>query len=180
MVNFQSNILLHPGLWNSGESHWQSHWENAFGLERIQQYDWETPICANWIARLDEYVLRNGPENVVLVGHSLACATIVFWAKQYNRAIKAALLVAPSDTEGPSYPDCTTGFTPMPSQRLPFPSIVVNSLDDVYVSPDWAREFAANWGSELVELDGLGHIGSAANLGMWDTGQALLARLDGL
>jgi uncharacterized protein len=173
-----SKILLHPGLWNSGEAHWQSHWEKTYGFERILQDNWDTPVCAEWIARLDEIVLQNNPEQVILVGHSLACATIVFWAKQYNRRIKGALLVAPSDTEGPVYPDCTTGFQPMPLHPLPFPSIVINSLDDVYVSPERARQFAQAWGSELVEIDGYGHINSDSNLGLWPFGYDQLLRLD--
>ena len=178
MIPFQSKILLHPGLWNSGPAHWQSHWENTYGFERIIHANWDTPVCAEWVDHLDEIVQKNDPENLILVGHSLACATIVFWAKKYNRRIKAALLVAPSDTEGPAYPDCTTGFQPMPLHPLPFRSIVVNSTDDVYVSPQRARQFAAAWGSELVEVDHCGHINSDSNLGLWPFGMDLLMKLD--
>jgi uncharacterized protein len=178
MHQFKSLILNHPGLWNSGELHWQTQWEEKIGFERIIQEDWETPDCETWIDRLDEIVGQYDPQNLILTGHSLACSTIVFWAKKYNRRIKGALLVAPSDTEGPEYPDCTTGFKPMPLHLLPFPSIVVTSLDDVYVSPERARLFAQAWGSALIEVNGLGHINSTSNLGMWDFGLGLLAKLD--
>ena len=52
------------------------------------------------------------------------------------------LLVAPSDPEGANYPKEPTGFSPVPRLRLPFPSIVVTSDDDPYVSLDRARVLA--------------------------------------
>ncbi|MCC6462466.1 MAG: alpha/beta hydrolase [Saprospiraceae bacterium] len=177
-MTFHSKIFLHPGLYNSGEQHWQTHWENTYGFERIRQDDWQTPVCADWIARLDDVLCREDLRQVIVVGHSLACATIGYWAQHYQRVIKGALLVAPSDTEAPSYPEGTTGFRPMPTGRLPFPSIVVTSADDPYVSPARARQFADAWGSAYVELDGLGHINSDSNLGNWDVGAGLLAQLD--
>ena len=62
------------------------------------------------------------------------------------------LLVGPSDAEAPSYPRGTRGFGPMPDFKLPFQSIVIASSDDEYVTLERAREFATNWGSELVEV----------------------------
>lgn len=176
--HFKSKIFLLPGLWNSGKQHWQTHWEDNLGFERIIQDDWENPICDNWIARIDETINVYDLENVILVGHSLACSTIVFWAKKYNRKIKGALLVAPSDTEGENYPDCSSGFMPMPDWELPFQSILVTSADDEYVSPQRAKRFAENWGSTYIELDGLGHINSASDLEMWEYGLDLLKILD--
>jgi predicted alpha/beta hydrolase family esterase len=178
-MSFQSTILMHPGLGNSGEQHWQTLWEKQF-LEfiRIEQRDWEAPVCSEWIAMLDDYVMRQAPENVILVGHSLACCTVVNWARQYNRPIKGALLVAPSDTEAPSYPSDTTGFTPMPLNRLPFPSITVTSTNDFYVTPERAMYFANAWGSELITIGEAGHINVAAGFGEWHAGLELLKQLD--
>ena len=170
-------VLIHPGLFDSGPRHWQSHWEARFPhVTRVRQDDWETPRATDWIARLDEHVRRAG-DDVVLVGHSLACSLIVRWAEQHRRPVRGALLVAPSDTEAPSYPSGTTGFTPMPTYRLPFPSIAVASDDDEYVTAPRARQFAEAWGSELALMPGLGHINSDSDLGMWPEGLALLARL---
>ncbi len=171
------HILLHPGLNNSGELHWQTIWEKTFGYERILQDEWDAPVRDVWVARIEETVSRYNPAEVVLVGHSLACSTIVHWAHHYGRTVRGALLVAPSDTEVPSYPEGTTGFKPMPLWRLPFPSIVVNSSDDVYVSPARARQFADAWGSEYVEVDGLGHINAGSGIGMWEFGLELLRKL---
>ncbi|MET3503549.1 putative alpha/beta hydrolase family esterase [Mucilaginibacter rubeus] len=175
---FNADILIHPGLGNSGSQHWQSIWEKQFNFTRIEQQDWDTPICSNWIKTINDYVNRYDPENVILVGHSLACAAIASWAKQYNIAIKGALLVAPSDTEADSYPTGTSGFTPMPLGKLPFKSITVFSNNDFYVSRERASLFADSWGSEIVNIGDAGHINVSAGYGKWDKGLDLLKKLD--
>jgi uncharacterized protein len=143
-------ILTVPGLYDSGPEHWQSRWEHEFlEVERITQRDWNRPICAEWIAEVDKAVTTAGPATVVLAAHSLGCATVVHWAKVFNRAIRGALLVAPSDVEAPSYPPGTAGFVPIPLEKLPFTSIVVASSNDPYVAVDRARFFADSWGSEM-------------------------------
>jgi uncharacterized protein len=171
-------IFTVPGLYNSGPEHWQSRWEREFlQIERITQRDWNRPICAEWIAEVDKAVTTAGHATVVLAAHSLGCATVAHWAKVFNRAIRGALLVAPSDVEAPSYPPGTAGFVPMPLEKLPFTSIVVASSDDPYVAVDRARFFANSWGSEYVELERAGHINAASGLGMWNYGLRLLERL---
>ena len=67
--------------------------------------------------------------------------------------------------------------SPMPFAPLPFPSIVVASTDDEYVSLPRAAQFAIAWGSRLEVLGALGHINSASNLGSWPEGFALLREL---
>lgn len=48
-------VLILPGLFDSGESHWQSHWGRQFpDMRRVEQQDWETPIAHDWVARLNE------------------------------------------------------------------------------------------------------------------------------
>src|SRR5688572_895149 len=148
--SFQSKIFIVPGLGNSGDQHWQTHWEKQFGFIRIHQKDWDTPVCKDWVDALDNKLKTVPLNEVILVGHSLACSTIVFWAQRYQRKIKAALLVAPSDTEADIYPPGTTGFKPMPLHKLNFPSTTVTSTDDQYVSLDRAIYFANAWGSELI------------------------------
>ena len=170
-------IFILPGLNNSGPEHWQTYWEQQYGFTRIQQKDWDTPVCKDWISTIDKAIANHPSEEVVLVGHSLACCTIAHWARQYNRTIKAALLVGPSDVEAPSYPPGTSGFAPMPLQRLPFKSIVVASSDDQYVSMERALYFASCWGSELIDVGALGHINSASNIGHWPEGYNILQSL---
>ena len=179
-MEFCSEVLILPGLNNSGEQHWQTLWEKRFpSFTRVHQADWDTPVKSEWIEAIDRSVMKNNPSNVVLVGHSLACASVVYWSQQYQRTIKGALLVAPSDTESDVYPEGTTGFKPMPLYRLPFPSIVVTSANDRYVSIERAKHFANSWGSQLVNIGNAGHINSDSKLGFWEFGLELLKRLDG-
>lgn len=175
---FKSTILIIPGLGNSGPAHWQSLWEQQFGFTRVEQQDWETPVCADWIRTLQNYINRYNPNDVILVGHSLACATIAYWAKEYNVAIKGALLVAPSDTEAESYPPGTTGFAPVPLIKLPFKSTTIMSTNDFYVTPERAQQFANAWGSKLVNIGDASHINASSGLGNWAAGLELLKELD--
>jgi 2-methylisocitrate lyase-like PEP mutase family enzyme/predicted alpha/beta hydrolase family esterase len=164
-------------LYDSGPEHWQTHWERADpSFVRVAQRDWATPSRTEWVATLDAAVAEAGSD-VVLVAHSTACALVAFWAATTTRAIRGALLVAPSDTEAPSYPDGPTGWRPMPLERFPFPSIVVASSDDQYCTLPRARGFASAWGSRFVAIGPAGHINSDSGLGTWPSGRALLSDL---
>ena len=166
-----------PGLYNSGPQHWQTRWEKLHGFTRIHQQDWDTPDKDDWVHTINEIIAPFPPEKVILIAHSLGCCTIAHWAHRYGRIIRGTLLVAPSDVEAPSYPPGTTGFNPMPLQPLPFPSIVVASSDDEYVSSARAAWFAEKWGSTTVDIGPKGHINSASGLGDWPEGYELLQRL---
>ena len=170
-------VLILPGLYNSGPEHWQSRWESAHPeFRRVTQDDWERPRCADWVAQLDAAVIAT--PDAVLVAHSSSCALVAHWAAAAgSRRIHGALLVAPSDPEASSYPAGPTGFAPMPLQRLPFPSIVVASTDDPYVTLARAQAFASAWGSRLVAVGACGHINSASGLGEWPEGIVLLQEL---
>jgi predicted alpha/beta hydrolase family esterase len=173
----KTRALMLPGLYDSGPEHWQSCWERSEpSFVRINQRDWETPDRAEWVETLDRAVDRYGAE-VVLVGHSTACALIAFWARETGRSVRGALIVGPSDTEAPSYPRGPTGFSPMPLHRINFPTIVVASSNDEYVSIERAEQFARAWGSRLVNVGAEGHINSASALGDWPRGRALLGEL---
>lgn len=173
----KTRVLILPGLYDSGPEHWQSYWERSDpSFVRVQQRDWETPDRAEWVEILDQAVDRYGPE-VVLVGHSSACALIAFWARETGRRTRGALIVGPSDTEAPSYPQGPTGFAPMPLDPIAFPTIVVASSNDEYVTLERAEQFARAWGSRLVNVGPLGHINSASALGEWPRGRALLEEL---
>lgn len=176
---FQSQILVLPGLGNSGDQHWQTLWEKKFPeFQRVHQKDWDKPVCSDWINIVDQATLQYNLSTVILVCHSLACCTTGYWSKKFKRRIKGALLVAPSDTEADTYPPGTTGFKPMPMERLPFPSITVMSTNDQYVTVERAATFAKAWGSELVNIGDTGHINAASGLGEWTFGLELLKRLD--
>jgi predicted alpha/beta hydrolase family esterase len=165
-----------PGLGNSGPAHWQTYFEQAdSGFTRIAQGEWEIPDCSDWVATLDHALQGQDLSRVVLVAHSLGCATIAHWAARYGRVVKGAWLVAPSDVETPQYAAFpTTGFGPMPLQPLPFPSQVVASSNDEWVTLARAKQFAQAWGSGLVAIGPAGHINTTSGHGPWPVGLALL------
>lgn len=172
-----TQVLIVPGLYDSGPEHWQSYWGRVRGdCRRIEQRDWQTPRRDDWVAAV-EAAVAGEPSPPVLVAHSLGCATVAHWARQTRLRLRGALLVAPSDVEAPSYPSGTTGFAPMPLDRLPFPTIVVASSNDEYVTPARAAAFAGAWGARLVEIGPAGHINSASALADWPAGQRLLDEL---
>ncbi|MDQ2793491.1 MAG: alpha/beta hydrolase [Bacteroidota bacterium] len=174
-----TSVFIVPGLGSSGPDHWQTYFEHQYpAFTRIEQREWDVPDRAEWVARLEEALDGQDLSQVVLVAHSLGCVTVAHWAARFGHRIKGALLVAPSDVETAHYAAFpTTGFAPMPLARLPFPSKVVFSQNDEWVTPDRARQFAEAWGSELVNIGAAGHINTAGGYGDWPAGLALLESL---
>lgn len=174
-----TNYFIIPGLGNSDDKHWQTHFEHSGdNFIRINQKDWDEPNCEDWITNIEKTVATYDPSTVVLIAHSMGCTAVAQWAKQYKKAIKGALLVAPSDIENPVYTFPMTGFTPIPLEKLPFKSIVVASSNDIWVSEERAKFFADAWGSEYLNIGEAGHINVAGGYGEWPAGMQLLKSFD--
>jgi uncharacterized protein len=169
------DILILSGLWNSGPDHWQSHWERKYpAWQRVSHRDWNSPERDEWVAELDAGIAacQGRP---ILVAHSLGCMLVAQWALSGSPLkVAGAFLVAPSDTEAPSYPIDANAFRPVPLQALPFPSIVVASTNDPFADIARSREFARAWGSKLVEIGDAGHISADSGYGPWPEGEAML------
>ena len=165
-------ILILPGYADSGPDHWQSHWERADpACRRVVQDDWLQPTRDAWLAALERAVAACAAPPV-LAAHSLACSLVAHWAAITRSRAKGALLVAPADVDSPLHtPDEVRSFSPIPMDRLPFPSIVVASTDDSFYTMARAAAFAAAWGSRLVTLDRAGHINAEAGYGPWPEGR---------
>ena len=71
------------------------------------------------------------------------------------------------------------GAPDMPLTKISFPSIVVASENDAFVSLNRAKYFAEKWGSDFVNIGYKGHINSGSNLKFWEDGQEILERLIG-
>jgi len=172
-----TNYFIVPGLGNSGELHWQSNFERSGdNFKRIEQKEWDAPVCSDWIATIDETLKGYDLSTVVLVGHSLACATIAQWAIDNNKQIRGALLVAPSDLEATGYDFPAVGFS-VPKTKIPFRTIVVASTNDPWVTIDRAKHFAEMWGSEFINIGDAGHINVDAGYTEWPEGMEILKRL---
>lgn len=66
----------------------------------------------------------------------------------------------------------------MPHRLLPFPSLVVGSLNDPYMPFDRLKSLSEKWGSHLIDLGHAGHINVASGFGRWSHGYELLKLLN--
>lgn len=174
----KASVLTVPGLGGSGPNHWQTLWEHAPNISRVEQRDPDDPVLAEWVACLDRAVTQ-AQAPVVLVAHSLGVALVNHWAGRAQERVEGALLVAPADVDSKDHPPEAQRFGPMPLVPLSFPSVVVTSENDPFVSLGRARYFADAWGSRFVNVGKLGHINADSGLGRWEDGFALLNELQG-
>ncbi|MDO9403705.1 MAG: alpha/beta fold hydrolase [Polaromonas sp.] len=175
------NILILPGWQNSGPDHWQSRWEAAHGYNRVEQHSWTHPLRGDWSARLEE-VLLGCDEPAVLVAHSLGCILTAAWAghSRNTRRVKAALLVAPPDLAREDIRELLPSWSPLPTDPLPFPTVLMASDNDPYCAAARAREIAAAWGATFVDAGARGHLNSESGLGDWPEAHEELLRLSRL
>jgi len=86
-----TNYFIVPGLGNSGEEHWQTYFEKSDNrFRRINQQEWDGPVCSDWIRNIENAISLYEPKTVVLIGHSLGCLAIAHWAAQSGKKIKGA------------------------------------------------------------------------------------------
>ncbi|MCZ8271263.1 MAG: alpha/beta hydrolase [Beijerinckiaceae bacterium] len=171
MKTAEASILILPGFMNSGPEHWQSRWEAKLSTaSRV----WE-PVMADarkndWVEALVKSV-RAAEKPVVLVAHSLGVIATAHAAPLLSEKVRGAFLVAPSNVERDNL---TAGidraFAPAPRDPLPFPSLLVASRNDPFCPFEKADEFAASWGSLLVDAGEAGHINVDAGFGPWPEG----------
>lgn len=173
----EADILIAPGLGNSGTGHWQRRWGERMTTARfIEQDDWDRPVLADWIGRIHQEILYS-TRPVVLVGHSMAVGAIVIAARTLaDTKVRGAFLVSPPDFEAETLPPEARPFAP-PTDPLPFPSMVVASTSDPLVSVDRARGFAADWGSDFQLAGDAGHINAASGHGPWPEGLLMFHEL---
>ncbi|KVN27590.1 RBBP9/YdeN family alpha/beta hydrolase [Burkholderia stagnalis] len=177
-------ILIVPGLRDHVEDHWQTHLERRLPNARsVAPLERDKLSRAARVAALDAALAAiDGP--VILVAHSAGVMIAVHWARQATRAIQGALLATPADLDEPmpdGYPTMEAldahGWTPVPTQRLPFPSLVAASRNDPLARFERVEALAAGWGSRLVDLGEVGHLNPASGYGEWPGAAALIAEL---
>jgi uncharacterized protein len=174
-----ATFLTVPGWNGSGPGHWQTIWERRFdNFRRVEQDNWNRPSRKQWVAAI-ETTVQELPAPVFLVAHSLGCLAVAQWAEAGDTSrVGGALLVAPPWlTASDSCPSELLEFLPMPTRRLPFPSILAASKDDPYLPIEIAPRLARAWGSEFADLGRQGHINIASGHGDWPEGERLLERL---
>lgn len=174
------DILIIPGLDNSGPDHWQSRWErNLKTARRVLQDDWIAPRKNDWVGRIAEAVAVSS-RPAVLVGHSLGAVAALHALSDIDLAkVAGVFIVGTSDAENPEpWPDIelerwhpqAAGFAPLPKGTLPVKTRMIASSTDPYCTLERAQALAAEWGADLSVIGDAGHLNTASGHGPWPEG----------
>ncbi|WP_447507510.1 RBBP9/YdeN family alpha/beta hydrolase [Acinetobacter lactucae] len=187
MEKIQTNatILIIPGLRDHVSEHWQTILETKLAkVHSVPPVQINKLNCENRVAAIQAQ-LEQIQGSVILVAHSAGVLMTLHWAAKYQRAIQGALLVAPPDLNQSwpeNYPSPTAlhqeGWSPLPDQTLPFPSILVASTNDHLARYEAVNEMAEKWGSQLVNLGDVGHLNPASGFGYWPLAEKFIQQLD--
>jgi predicted alpha/beta hydrolase family esterase len=175
------DILIQPGIGNSGPGHWQRRWGERLKTARfVDQDDWEHPRRGAWVERIQHEIMMS-TRPVVLIGHSLGVSAIVHAAQDLkDTKVRAAFLVSPPDHESDLPDDVEReirSFARVPRDPLPFPSMLVMSTSDPFGSVEHGVDKATAWGSDLHLAGDAGHINVASGHGPWPEGLLMFTRL---
>lgn len=171
------DIVIVPGLNNSGADHWQSRWQTKLATaRRVEQKNWARPHQADWV----EQILKTtdkASKPILLIGHSLGVPAIIHAAQHLAPArIAGAFLVAPPDLDRADMPEeIRSSFADMPLTPLPFTSVLVASQTDPYCQFERAQHFAQHWGATFTDAGDAGHINADSGHGPWPEGLMRLA-----
>lgn len=172
----EADILIVPGLGDSGSGHWQSRWATKLSTAiRVTQRDWAHPVCAEWT---DTVIRAVGAcaRPVVIVAHSLGVIATLHAAPRVGSIVAGAFLVAPPSADViREHPAIDPAFLPVPRSRLPFPAVIVGSADDPYAAADFAPELARNTGAHFIDAGAAGHINIDSGHGPWPEGSLAFA-----
>ena len=171
-----ADILMIPGLGDSGPDHWQSRWQKKLSTaRRVEQRDWDAPKRADWETTIVREISRSD-RPVVCIAHSLGVAALLHAAVRVSDKIAGAFLVAPaSDSALLEAPGVDKAFLPTPRARLAFPAVVVGSSDDPYADLLFARNLALDLGATFIDAGPAGHINAESGHGPWPEGSLAFA-----
>jgi predicted alpha/beta hydrolase family esterase len=175
IVDFKNcgyQLIIQPGWQDSGPRHWQSLWAKKYDLPRIQQRDWERPTCQDWVDTIVEAAAKHPAP--VIVAHSLGCIAVVHAIQRGLLNPAAVILVAPADMDNNIHDVTATGFSPIPTDSLRCPCLVIASDNDKYMTGDRSRVLAEHWGADFVLLENHGHINADSGIDEWRGGQAMV------
>ncbi len=168
-------ILLIPGITNSGPTHWQSLWElHHHGVSRIQQDNWEFPVCNEWVAKIEKAVeASNQPP--LLVAHSLGCLAFIHWLAISQLDIAGCMLVAIPNPEGPNFPQEAVGFAPLPEPKRHCAVLAISSTDDPFSDAQFTAGIMQKLRAKHVSVGAKGHINAQSGIGDWPEGWLMLS-----
>lgn len=171
------DILVVPGIHDSGPGHWQSWLEREHtGCRRITGIDWASPVLADWAGRLRDDISRS-QHPLIIVAHGFGCLASVTAVADRPDPVAGLVLVAPVS---PRCFDFLGKFhnllihsafrsidAALPKQPLPCTGRIIASRNDPWLPFDEATTLAANWGFELHDAGTKGHLNEESGLGPW-------------
>ena len=177
MRTSDAEILIVPGLNNSGPDHWQTRWQQKLSTaQRIEQKNWDAPDHAAWTRTIANRV-NAAQKPVILIAHSLGVAATAHAAPLFDKGrVKGAFLVAPPSEEWlRAHRQDFGAFETHPRDPLPFPSLLVGSRNDPHASYAAVEDLAFSWGSALKDAGEAGHVNVESGHGPWPEGLMSLA-----
>ena len=187
-MNDLATIVIVPGLRDYVAEHWQTLLEAK--LSKVRRVVSVPPLPSNGLscaARVEaiEHTVQPIEGPIIFVAHSGGVIMLLHWAQKYRHEVKGALLAAPPDFETPlpaGYPTMdvlqSNGWLPVPSRRLPFPSLVAASTNDPLATYASVERMASAWGSTLVNVGAVGHLNPASGYGEWLRAEQLIQQID--
>jgi predicted alpha/beta hydrolase family esterase len=174
----EADILILPGLGNSGAGHWQRRWAKRLETAHVvEQEDWDRPQLGDWMKTIERAIMMS-TRPVVLVAHSLGVSAAVPTAQRLaDTKVRGAFLVSPPDHERDAVPKEAEGFGHVPRDPLPFPSMLVVSTNDPLCSIERAVDLSSAWGADLHLAGPAGHINGESGHGPWPEGLLMFTRL---
>ncbi len=171
MRTSDADLLIIPGLGGSGPDHWQTRWQQKLSTaRRIEQSDWQRPQRDEWVGTIIS-AIETATRPVILVAHSLGVIAAIHAARATAPWIKGGFFVAaPSEERLADIAEIDPGFRPFPRERLPFPSVLVASHDDLHATFEQSTALARAWGAKLIDAGPAGHINAESGHGPWPEG----------
>lgn len=204
----KATVLIIPGLRDHVAEHWQTLLaERLDKVRTVPPLEADKLNCAKRVAQI-QATIEQIEGDVILVAHSAGVLMTVHWAAlhrnkrhahrteqhsehslehrpEYRNRVVGALLVTPPNLNQPwpsNYPSpealSAEGWSPLPNQALPFPSIVVASHNDHLASFTAVQQMANVWHSELYDAGAVGHLNPVAGYGEWADAMPLILQLD--
>jgi predicted alpha/beta hydrolase family esterase len=165
-------LLIVPGLWNSGPSHWQTRWEQQHGGRRFRPASFDEPDAWDWVAAIERAAAELGPDTLA-IAHSMGCLATAHVAAT-SAPFRGVVLVAPPDLQDPNFPLEAQRFAELTAAPLRVPGLLLYSGDDHYATTTGSERMAAAWGVPAIDLGLLGHINADSGLGDWTEGWRLV------
>jgi uncharacterized protein len=165
-----SGFLIVPGLGDSGEGHWQSHWEQRFpDARRVHQASWTEPDLERWSNQIVRTLEAHGESWII--AHSFGCLATVHALAKVSGLVLGVFLVAPADPDKFGVTDL------LPRHTLPVKGALVASRNDPWFGFEKARLWATRWELPVFDAGDAGHINVDSGHGEWEQGWRWLQQL---